>query len=117
MVRLVGVISVRGDRVATPFKCCGCSTAGTASRMDTKGSLAVFFSNRFLDIFRAHRILLFADRGYSFGFYCLVPRAALGVKETEQLFQRLGTRCVPEECPVAPHLDQVLVLQLVEVVR
>jgi hypothetical protein len=44
-----------------------------------------------------------------------VARTTLGVQEADDFLQGFGVRRVPEESPIAPDLDQILVLELIEV--
>src|SRR5437763_1291222 len=50
-------------------------------------------------------------------FNCLVPRAAFGIEEAQQFLKGIRIRGIPQKCALPPYLNQVLVLELVKVVR
>src|SRR5438270_2362373 len=61
--------------------------------------------------------LLFADLNDGLRFYGLITRAAFGIEKAEQLLQDLGVRPVAKEGSLPLYGDQILVLELVEMMR
>src|SRR5215472_842046 len=84
----------------------------------TRSAASPYFSFTTSLMFRVViTFLLSADLNYLFRFDSFVSGAALVEEEAEQFLQRAGVGCVPEKRALTADRDQVLVLQLVEMMR